>query len=76
MWRYEPMDLTKLHELLQIYKEIGLMNTEGTSMYGFSFNLNSKGDYTINAMRRLIELKFIFIQRAIYLLVEDNSSKS
>lgn len=42
MWRYELICATNLHELLQIYHEIGKLNTKGTSKYDFSFTLNSK----------------------------------
>lgn len=59
MWRYEPTGTTELNKLRQIYKHIGLMNTECASKYGFSFCLNSNGDYTVNAMRSLIESKLI-----------------
>lgn len=57
MRRFKPIGPEELNELLQLYMDIGNLNTEQKSKFGFIFSLNPNGEYTVNLMNKLLKSK-------------------
>nr|KAJ0221987.1 hypothetical protein LSAT_V11C200089580 [Lactuca sativa] len=57
MWRFEPTGSDALNELLLLYTDIGSLNFDVKSTFGFSFLLNPNGEFTVNRMRKFLESK-------------------
>lgn len=62
-WKQSPSTLSELHELLQIYKDIGDMNNSNDpSSYVSRFVPKKIGKYVVSGMRRIIDLKLILFK--------------
>lgn len=62
-WKQEPSNSMELHELLQLYRDIGELNISGVlSTYGFRFNMTLYVVYKVSGMMRLIDSKLILFK--------------